>query len=191
MIEALATKGFVVLDDVLPRAQLQALQQSAQQLLALHAKAAGTGRGFGHGLDAVIRQDHIVWLDDKDAASVDYLTFMEQLRQQLNQQLYLGLFHFECHYACYEPGACYHQHLDAFKGERNRLLSTVFYLNQDWQAHEGGELWLYDLEGQTVVQRVLPQQNRLVLFMSEEFPHEVRPATRQRYSIAGWFKGAV
>lgn len=27
-----------------------------------------------------------------------------------------------------------------------------------------------------------------MLFLSEEFPHEVLPASRERYSIAGWFR---
>jgi len=30
--------------------------------------------------------------------------------------------------------------------------------------------------------------NRLVIFLSEEFPHEVLPANTHRYSIAGWFR---
>jgi len=35
---------------------------------------------------------------------------------------------------------------------------------------------------------VLPQLGTLVVFLSEEFPHEVLAAQRDRYSIAGWFR---
>jgi len=30
----------------------------------------------------------------------------------------------------------------------------------------------------------------MVLFLSDKFPHEVLPSKIDRYSIAGWFKGA-
>jgi len=190
MIRQLAEQGFAIVDEVLPPKQLQALQQSALRMLATAAKPAGTGRGQDHAVNANIRQDHIVWLDQSDAASAGFLAHMERMRLLLNQQLFLGLFSYECHFACYEPGAFYRKHLDAFKGERNRRLSTVFYLNDDWLPQEGGELLLYRSDGQTAASKVSPLANRLVLFLSDEFPHEVLPATRQRLSVAGWFRGA-
>ena len=36
--------------------------------------------------------------------------------------------------------------------------------------------------------RVMPRMGKLAVFLSEEFPHEVLPARRDRYSIAGWFR---
>ena len=33
-----------------------------------------------------------------------------------------------------------------------------------------------------------PSFGSVAIFLSEEFPHEVLPATRDRYSIAGWFR---
>lgn len=191
MIRQLVEHGYTVIDQVLPADLLLALQHTARSQLSRHAMPAGTGRGTGHVRENDSRKDHIAWLNDQQPASVDYLAFMEKLRQQLNEQLFLGLFRFECHYACYRPGDYYRRHLDAFKGEPSRLLSTVFYLNPDWHAQEGGELLLYSPDGQSIVQKVLPQQNRMLMFMSADFPHEVMPATRERYSIAGWFKGAA
>jgi SM-20-related protein len=67
-------------------------------------------------------------------------------------------------------------------------LSLVIYLNHDWQSGQGGELVLYHPQTGVEVQRVLPEFGTLVLFLSEEFPHEVLPATRQRSSVAGWFR---
>ena len=36
--------------------------------------------------------------------------------------------------------------------------------------------------------RVTPSFATLVCFLSERFPHEVLPAKRPRYSIAGWYR---
>ena len=46
---------------------------------------------------------------------------------------------------------------------------------------------MYD-EHDNLLQKVSPQANTLVVFMSEKFPHEVLKAKRKRYSIAGWFR---
>jgi SM-20-related protein len=35
---------------------------------------------------------------------------------------------------------------------------------------------------------LLPTYGTLVVFLSDEFPHEVLKAHRDRYSIAGWFR---
>jgi SM-20-related protein len=113
---------------------------------------------------------------------------METLRGFLNGRLFLGLFDYECHYARYAPGAFYSKHVDAFGGDRSRVLSTVFYLNENWRAADAGELLLYEEGGETQLESVTPLHNRLVLFLSERFPHEVRPATCKRHSIAGWFR---
>ena len=68
------------------------------------------------------------------------------------------------------------------------MLSIVLYLNRAWTSHDGGELVLYGDQGDRTGTRVLPLLGTLVVFMSEDFPHEVLPARRDRYSIAGWFR---
>ena len=35
---------------------------------------------------------------------------------------------------------------------------------------------------------ITPSFGTIVVFLSEEFPHEVLPAMRDRYAIAGWFR---
>jgi SM-20-related protein len=106
----------------------------------------------------------------------------------LNQRLFLGLFSFESHYAHYAPGAYYKRHYDAFRGEANRVLSVVCYLNPNWSASDGGELVLYRDEQDREGLKVVPLYGTVVVFLSEEFPHEVLPASRDRYSVAGWFR---
>jgi SM-20-related protein len=101
----------------------------------------------------------------------------------------LGLFDYECHYAIYGVGAHYDRHLDTLSGGKNRLLSTVVYLHDEWTPADGGELLLYRAGGQRATTRILPKPSLMVLFLSEEFPHEVLAASKPRHSIAGWFRG--
>jgi SM-20-related protein len=189
LVVALRDKGYAVIDDALPPVTAAALLQTSTEQLERHAHAAGIGRHVDHAVNQAIRGDHICWLTPEEKASAEYLALMEQTRLALNEALFLGLFSYEAHYACYPAGAFYRQHRDAFKGSRNRVLSTVFYLNRDWPQQAGGQLVLYADDGETSVETVLPLFNRLVIFLSEEYPHEVLPADRSRYSIAGWFRG--
>jgi len=107
----------------------------------------------------------------------------------LNRQLFLGLFDYECHFAHYPPGAFYKRHLDAFKGGGNRTVTVVLYLNQAWDEAWGGELLIYqDEQAEQPFQRVGAHYGRAVIFLSDRFPHEVVAASRDRYSIAGWFR---
>lgn len=185
---ALVNQGYCVLDDVLPRDLVAALQEEALGYALAELQPAGTGREQQYQHDRRVRGDRIHWLERRSQAARRYLAVAEQLRAGINRRLFLGLFDYECHYACYEPGAFYARHLDAFAGRRNRILSSVLYLNDDWGEGDGGELVLYDDRGGHELRRILPQLNRLVLFLSERFPHEVRAARRHRYSIAGWYR---
>lgn len=168
------------------------IQQLAEELQALRnagaLHAAGIGRGREHQHDTSIRRDAIHWLTGETSPQRRYLERMETLRREINRDLFLGLFEFETHYAFYEPGAFYKKHLDSFRGAANRVISAVTYLNQDWPADGGGELLIFDLGSETPSYKVAPEAGTLVVFLSEEIPHEVFPATRQRASIAGWFR---
>ncbi len=44
-----------------------------------------------------------------------YLMQMESIQRAVNREFFLGLFEYEAHFACYEKGAFYKKHLDAFK----------------------------------------------------------------------------
>ncbi len=134
-----------------------------------------------------IRGDSIQWLEHGQSAPSDgYLQAMDELRSALNQALYLGLEDFECHFACYPPGAFYQKHLDRFRDDDRRTVTAVYYLNEAWQTEHGGALRLY-LADDTELD-VLPSAGTLVLFISAELPHEVLPATRERLSLTGWFR---
>ena len=102
--------------------------------------------------------------------------------------MFLGLFSFESHFAHYRPGDYYKRHYDAFRGEANRVLSIVVYFNSGWTPKEGGELVLYKDDKDRQGTKVIPLMGTIVVFLSEEFPHEVLKAKRDRHSIAGWYR---
>ena len=136
---------------------------------------------------AGIRGDQIQWLEEGQNSTVDrYLALMEQLRSAINQTLFLGLEDFEGHFALYPPGAFYKKHLDRFRDDDRRVVTCVAYLNEQWLHEQGGELRMYLDGGQT--HDVVPQAGTLVVFMSEQWPHAVLPATRDRLSITGWLR---
>lgn len=183
---ALQEQGWCVVDDALPAPVVTALAGECGEQGSGAFTPAGTGRRDGYHHDVHVRSDTVRWIDASLPAGEDYLRLMDSLRGALNGRLFLGLFDYECHYARYAPGACYRRHMDAFAGEKNRVLSTVLYLNKDWRKEQGGALLIHT--GDDACETVLPEQNRLVMFLSERFPHEVQPATRERHSIAGWFR---
>ncbi|HEY8941998.1 MAG TPA: 2OG-Fe(II) oxygenase [Cellvibrio sp.] len=185
--DAIAGPGFIILDAAFP----QQLTLGLVDLIAAREsllKRAGIGREGDYQLDDSVRGDAIQWLEPGAEPVTEFLSAMDKLRQALNERLYLGLFDYEAHFASYTPGAFYKKHRDAFRGKPGRKLSSVFYLNPDWDLAAGGELVLYDEAGEQELTRVAPECGRLVLFLSEDFPHEVLPARKSRQSIAGWFR---
>lgn len=185
---ALERDGYAVLPAVVPDSVTDGLFVELKALDDAEFKTAGIGRQDDFQVNRFVRNDKICWFRGEGAASSAFLAWMEQLRCELNRRLFLGLFDYECHYASYPVGAFYKKHLDAFKGQSNRVLSTVFYLNPNWASADGGELVLYDEPGDQVLESLLPAYGKLVIFLSEVFPHEVLPAHRPRHSIAGWFR---
>lgn len=150
-------------------------------------RQAGIGRRQDNHTNELIRRDATCWLGGHSDAQQRYLAATEALRLELNRRLLLGLFDYECHYARYDSGAYYRKHLDAFRGRSNRVLTTVAYLNPDWNSANGGDLVLYDHDAAELA-RLQPSLGAMVIFLSEEFPHEVLTAKRSRFSITGWFR---
>ena len=174
--------GLVIIANAIPTDLCQALLAEVSASKAL--QPAGVGRENQLQRNNDIRRDHTLWLDGCSDAQQQYLQILDALQQQVNRQCFLGLTHYECHFARYQQGDFYQKHLDAFKGRSNRVLTTVCYLNS---VPLGGELVIYDEQDQFLLQ-VQPCQGSLVMFESERFPHEVKPAQDVRYSIAGWFR---
>ncbi len=151
-------------------------------------RRAGIGRETDFQIDRDIRRDRIRWLNRESDVQAAFLDFAQAIKVELNRRLFLGLFEFEAHFALYAPGAFYRTHHDSFRGAANRVVSLVAFLNPDWQPEYAGELVLYEDNETTERARIAPRAGTLALFLSEEIPHEVRPTTAPRRSIAGWFR---
>ncbi|EGQ9389061.1 SM-20 protein [Vibrio cholerae] len=184
LMDAIADRGWYVWDDFLNPQEVQALRECISE----RWKRAKIGRNEETQRAADIRSDKIQWLDLSMGQPVqDYLERMEQIRCEVNRHFFLGLFEYEAHFAKYEAGDFYLKHLDSFRGNENRKLTTVFYLNENWTPADGGELKIYDLQDNWI-ETLAPVAGRLVVFLSERFPHEVLEAHADRVSIAGWFR---
>ena len=188
LAEDLYRDGFSVCENALPEAITQSMLAAVLAMPSTQFDAAGIGRAEQHVLNERVRSDRIHWITGATQAESIWLAWAELLKVEINRRLFLGLFSFESHFAHYAAGDFYKRHCDAFKGQANRMLSLVVYLNRDWSASNGGELVLYKSEADQEGIRVSPRFGTVVAFLSEEFPHEVLPATCDRYSIAGWFR---
>lgn len=187
MADSLISKGYSIFTDILPTAMIQSLYLRVTQLDSDEFNAAGIGRKQEYQLNEQIRSDITRWLSNDHPIDSSYLDWMTDLRTELNQRLYMGLFKYEAHYAHYVPGAFYQRHVDAFTGQSNRVLTSLLYLNPDWKADDGGELLIYDPETEEVIEEILPEYGKFIVFLSTQFPHQVLKANRDRYSISGWF----
>ncbi|WP_397454070.1 2OG-Fe(II) oxygenase [Pseudomonas sp. NA-150] len=148
---------------------------------------ASVGRGSSQQVREAVRGDRIQWLEPGESEACDqYLGLMDSLRQALNQGLFLGLEDFESHFAFYPPGAFYRKHVDRFRDDDRRIVSSVLYLNPAWHPEHGGELRMYLKDG--VEHDVQPVGGSLVVFLSSDIPHEVLPAHRDRLSLTGWYR---
>ncbi len=184
LIDSIASQGWYVWDDFLSSQQVQQLKNCTSD----QWQRARIGRNEETQRASDIRRDKIQWLDLSMGQPIqDYLERMESIRREVNRHLFLGLFEYEAHFAQYEAGDFYKKHLDAFKGNESRKLTTVFYMNEGWCNEQGGQLQLYDMQDQ-LIDTIAPEAGRLLVFLSEQFPHEVLPAKAQRSSIAGWFR---
>lgn len=185
--DALATHGACRILGLPDAASTTALREDLIRLVDADELApAATGRGTGRALQPALRGDRTLWLDDPrcGAAADAFLATLDVLRVALNERLFLGLAETEAHYARYAPGAGYARHRDRFRDDDARVLSLVAYLNDDWNPADGGALRLH-LDGGAA--DIPPLGGTAVCFRSE-LEHEVLTVTRERLSIAAWFR---
>lgn len=192
IVDDLINQGWSVCEQFIDTGLAQALKNEAD---ALHKdgafRRAGVGREQGYHVESKIRGDNIVWLDEvaNHNAPRRYLAELEQLRQVINQQMFLGLFEFEGHFAVYGPGTFYQRHIDQHQGSDSRQVTCVMYMNENWQPEHHGELRLFISEnGSERAVDIPPRAGLLACFLSDVFYHEVLPTTVERYSATGWLR---
>ena len=183
--DALVNDGYIIIENALDEKLFPKLKNFAKN--EKDFKHAGISGSNELHLDYNRRRDKICWLEEDGSAQSDFLEFANGLREHLNKELYLGLSYYESHFAIYDKGDFYETHLDCFKNFKNRIVTTVYFLNEDWNDDDGGALIIYD-EDNNYLTRVNPDANTLVVFMSEKFPHEVLATNKKRFSIAGWIR---
>ena len=178
-LDTFVTDGWLTIDNVFNKTALLALQ--AESGFIDYRDAALTA-----GIRiSDIRGDRIRWITENFFAGYYYLQSINALAALFNRSLFAGIRHSEAHYACYPPGFGYKWHSDNPAGRDERVISAVFYLNDEWTASDGGALEIIDKHGSH--HSVMPVANRLVIFDSD-LQHQVQIAHRQRYSIATWMR---
>ncbi len=179
--DALVSDGYIVLDNVLGDIVSENLFLYAKKYRNIFSEAAISN--VKH-IDRKVRSDKTLWIDEEDFSEESYLKFMKGLMSYLNEALYIGLNSYEFHFAIYDKGDFYEKHLDIFHKSKNRIVTVVYYLNN---LKNRGELILYDKD-ERVLEIIRPKKDRLVVFLSDRFPHEVKRTENVRYSITGWFR---
>ena len=148
---------------------------------------AGIGNDNLKNHNDLIRRDSIYWLDKKhnNPYENEFLEKMDNLVIYLNQTCYTNIKSHEFHYSLFESGDFYRKHLDQFKDDSSRQFSIISYLNPNWEAKDGGELLVYQVNNN---QAISPTQGKTVFFKSSELEHEVLVTQQPRMSITGWLK---
>ena len=171
--------GWMIIDGVFENKALLALQSESGFIDYRDAELTAGIRVSD------IRGDRIRWITENFFAGFYYLQSINALAALFNRSLFAGIRHSEAHYACYPVGFGYQWHSDNPAGRDERVISAVFYLNDDWSDSDGGALEIVDKHG--IHHNVMPVANRLIIFDSD-IQHQVQIAHRQRYSIATWMR---
>ena len=187
------SNSYVVVDNFVDEGFRKALLKEQTDLLnqGQFTKAA-IGKGDQKQVRAEIRSDEVLWMDSATLSPLQAIFWekVAEVQQVLNRRCFLGLKSFEGHFARYPIGSFYKRHLDQFHAVPHRIVTIILYLNESWTEADGGQLRMYfpQEDGSERVEDVLPLGGRLVVFLSEEIPHEVLPTRKERISITGWLR---
>lgn len=187
------SNSYLVVDNFVDETFRKALLKEQTDLLnqGQFTKAA-VGKGDQKQVRTEIRSDEVLWMDPTALSPLQAIFWekVEELKQVLNRRCFLGLKSFEGHFARYPIGSFYKRHLDQFHAVPHRIVTVILYLNDSWTEADGGQLRMYfpQEDGSERVEEVLPLGGRLVVFLSEEIPHEVLPTHKERISITGWLR---
>lgn len=187
------SNSFVVVDNFVDETFRKALLEEQTDLLNQgQFKKAAIGKGDQKQVRTEIRSDEVLWMDPTALSPLQAIFWekVAEVQQVLNRRCFLGLKSFEGHFARYPIGSFYKRHLDQFYAVPHRIVTIILYLNESWTEADGGQLRMYfpQEDGSERVEDVLPLGGRLVVFLSEEIPHEVMPTLKERISITGWLR---
>jgi SM-20-related protein len=195
ILNDIQTQGFSLQENLFSEEVINELRseiQNAYHNNSVEYSLQHAGIGKNANLQKTIRGDKIHWLTKEKLNQPQKILwdFLETIKTQFNQKLFLGIKDFETHVTVYPENTFYKMHIDQFKntnGEKIRKISFVIYLNQDWKEADGGELRLFDSDQKEIIKTIAPENNSAIFFLSDEFPHEVLETKKERISITGWF----
>ena len=104
IVDDLVTKGFSIQEHGLPDFITQALLACQRSISEAEYQAAGIGRAENYQKAEKVRGDEICWITGSSSEGALWLSWCEAMQQYVNRSLFMGLFSFESHFACYEPG---------------------------------------------------------------------------------------
>ncbi len=185
-VDTLSNEDYIVHDGIFPENVLEGLRDALKKHISeKDFKKALIGTQADKQLNSEIRSDNIFWLDknDPDKSIRFFFDFAEEYKHVLNRYCYLNISDYEFHMAHYPEGSFYKKHLDQFKERNNRVISTILYLNKNWESSQGGELKIYLEDDVRIIE---PKYGRIVSFKSDLIEHEVMKTNVDRFSITGW-----
>jgi SM-20-related protein len=207
-LQSLTSNGYVTIDNFLPESLQESLRQDVQTLRkASQFNVAKIGQDSTNTLNTEIRVAETCFLgptklkEIPDASRSQLYDVLDHIRQDLPKQpLDTNLSEFL--YAYYPKGGFYRRHRDAIPGSASvlRKYSLLLYLNKDWNEDDGGRLRMHKDSGGDFLPEgqeanymdVDPKGGTLVLFESDQFPHEVLDTqAAERIAIVGWYNRPV
>lgn len=186
ILQELERKGYSRILSVVDRPALESINRFFDENKA-RFEAARVGDSTNKQRMENIRGDFTLWIDPLNPPEEFGLlvSVLDSIKEKVNERFFLGLKQYESHLAYYPPGTFYKKHLDRHEKESTRRLTFIFYLNSEWKDEYGGELVLYDKKGE-ILETFFPLPGSMITFISDEFPHEVKAAVRERRSFTGW-----
>lgn len=187
-IRLLSKQNFFIYPHFLSDTELKEVRSELDFLYSKGAfRRAGIGNKNNFQINDHIRSDEIHWWEFNNLSSTQKIISkkFEEIKKLINQELYLGIWDFEGHYAVYPQNSFYEKHVDCFHDDDKRKISFVLFLNLNWQKGDGGELKIY-LDNKIL--KIDPIGGTLVCFLSRKTFHEVLVTNRLRKTFTGWFK---
>jgi SM-20-related protein len=190
ILDELSEKSWSACPDFFNRKfTLALMDESKNQLQEGLFHAAAIGKLSGQRVKEDVRGDNILWFDENKLTDLqtEFMSGMTDFQDILNSEFHLGINEMEFHFAVYPIDSFYKKHLDQFKdkGNSNRVISCILYLNDQWLESDGGQLRIHSRDKFT---DVFPDGGKFVCFRSEEVQHEVMPTKKDRHSVTGWMK---
>eukprot|EP00873_Tetraselmis_striata_P025191 jgi/Tetstr1/445455/TSEL_033234.t1 len=189
--EQLRTRMFAFVDGFLGDDSAEALRSWVHGQRSQGALGAGEMEG---GRQASARGDEMAWVSAKETGGplLEYATRLDDLILQMTEHCPelagAHLMRDKAMVTCYPGGSTrYVRHVDnANNANRTRVLTTIVYLNPDWEEAHGGQLRLHAKGGG--YHDIAPRHDRLAMFWSDfRTPHEVLPTLADRFAVSFWY----